>query len=68
MNSISNNDTTAPILVPVEVAGKMLGIGRTSVFGLIKTNDMETAKIGSRRLVYVESIRALAERARANQV
>lgn len=52
-----------PVLVSVETARAMLGIGKTTIFAAIKAGDLETIKWGRRRLVRVSSIRALADRA-----
>lgn len=41
---------------------KILGLGRTKVYVLINSRELETIKIGNRRLVKVESIRRLIEK------
>jgi excisionase family DNA binding protein len=40
---------------------KVLGLGRTTVYNLIRSGELETVKIGNRRLVKVESIRRLID-------
>jgi len=45
----------------ISEAAKALGLGRTSIYALINEGRLETVKIGRRRLVKVESIRALLE-------
>ncbi len=42
-----------------------LGIGKTRCFELIKSGELETIKLGQRRLVKVSSIHRLVERAAA---
>ena len=42
----------------------MLGIGRSKVYELIGTGELETIKLGSATLILVESITALVERRR----
>jgi excisionase family DNA binding protein len=53
------------ILVSIPDAAKALGIGRSKVYELVGEGRLETVTIGRRRLVRVESIRALAEAAEA---
>ena len=48
------------LLVPVEDAGGMLGIGRTKTFELIRAGHLIARKIGSRTVVEAESIRSFA--------
>jgi excisionase family DNA binding protein len=40
-------------------AGKTLSLGRTTINNLIKSEQLETIKIGRRRLIKTESIRRL---------
>ena len=48
----------------VETTSKVVGVGKTMVWGLIKSGELETITIGSRRLVLVESRKAYIERRR----
>ena len=50
------------ILISIREATEMLGIGRTTIYRLIAEGRLETVKIGSRRLVKVESLREIIER------
>ena len=43
---------------PVEAA-RMIGIGRTNMFGLIANGSVKSSKLGSRRVVLVSSLREL---------
>jgi len=52
-----------PVLVPVwPTAGQAIGLGRTKTFELIATGQLHSIKIGKRRLVAVEELRAFAAR------
>ena len=51
-----------PLLVSINEATKVLSLGRTSVYELIHTGELETRKMGRRRLVTVASIKRLAEK------
>jgi hypothetical protein len=51
--------------VPVLTAGRMLGIGRTKVYELVGTGDLELVHIGARALVPVDSVQEFAARLRA---
>ncbi|PWL18732.1 DNA-binding protein [Falsochrobactrum shanghaiense] len=43
-------------------AAKMLGVGRTKIYDMLAKGQILSMRIGSRRLVKVESIKALIER------
>ena len=47
------------LTVSVSAAAKALGLGRTSIYALIKQNRIETIKIGRRTLVPTSSLRRL---------
>lgn len=49
-----------PIFISVPEAGRSLGIGMTKTIELIASGVLRSAKIGARRLVYIDSIEALA--------
>ncbi len=53
-----------PITVKISIAVRMTGIGRSKLYELIKAREVETVKIGSARLVIVDSLRQLIERHR----
>lgn len=55
----------APRAVSVEAAAELLGIGRTTMFGLIRAGEVETVCIGRRRLVPVPEVDEYLERLRA---
>ena len=53
----------APLLsVRVGEASRMIGIGRTKLYELIKVGDLETVKIGRATLITMRSLRKLIER------
>jgi excisionase family DNA binding protein len=45
-----------PLLCSVGEACRMLGLGRTKVYELIKQGKLDTVRVGRRRLIVVESI------------
>jgi excisionase family DNA binding protein len=49
-----------PILCSQAEAGKMLAIGKTKLGELIAQGELETVRIGARRLVKIASLRRLA--------
>jgi len=49
-----------PLLVSIPEAAAALNLGRSKVYSLISENRLETVTIGRRRLVRIESVRALA--------
>lgn len=52
-----------PITVTVEGAKKALGLGHTKIYELIGAGRLQTIKVGRRRLIKTESIRALVDQA-----
>lgn len=50
-----------PFTTSIADATKALSLGRTSIYALINQGQLETVKIGRRRLIKVESIRRLIE-------
>jgi hypothetical protein len=59
MLELYDKDRTGPLAVSVSTLQKMLPLGRTSIFGLIKSNRLTTVKVGRRRLILVSSVEAL---------
>lgn len=51
------------ILCSVNEAAQMLGIGRTKIYDMLSKGDLASMQIGTRRLVKIDSIKALIERA-----
>ena len=51
-----------PFLVSIVEAGRMLGLGRTKIYDLVKQGELEVVSIGRRRLVSVASVKAFVAR------
>jgi excisionase family DNA binding protein len=51
------------VTISVADAAKALGISRSKTYELIADETLKTIRIGSRRLVRTDSIRALAQQA-----
>ena len=49
-----------PFLYSVKDASRLLGIGKTTTWSLIKQGSLETRKIGARTLVTADSVEHLA--------
>ncbi len=56
-----------PIFTSVPEAGRSLGIGMTKTHELIDSGVLRSAKIGARRLIFIESVEALAAKLMAEQ-
>lgn len=50
-----------PIAISINDTAKALGVGRSSVYALIKSGGLDAIKIGRRTLLTTESIRRLAQ-------
>ena len=48
-----------PIAISINDTAKALGVGRSSVYALIKSGGLDAIKIGRRTLLTTESIRRL---------
>jgi len=51
------------MLCSVREATQMLGIGRTKIYDMLSKGELASIQIGTRRLVKIDSIKALVERA-----
>lgn len=47
------------VLVSISAASKALSLGRSKVYELIQSGDLDVVKIGRRALIPADSIRAL---------
>lgn len=59
MQQLNFNDR---LTLSIPEACAFLGIGRSSLYGLISSGDLQTILIGKRRLVPVDSLRNLIDR------
>lgn len=50
-----------PVAISINDTAKALGVGRSSVYELIKSQKLDAIKIGRRTLLTTESIRRLAQ-------
>jgi excisionase family DNA binding protein len=54
----------APLCVRVNVAARMIGIGRTKLYELIGNGEVEAIKVGNATLIPTASLSAFVERQR----
>ncbi len=52
-----------PLTTTIEGARKATGLGTTKIYELINSGKLSTVKVGRRRLVRTDSLRALVEAA-----
>ncbi len=52
------------VLLTVEEAARRLRIGRTMAFSLLSTGELQSVRIGRRRLIPVEALRDFVRRLR----
>ena len=50
-------------LCSISEAAKLLSIGRTKIYEMLARDEISSVQIGTRRLIKVESLRALIDRA-----
>ena len=55
----------APLCVRVNVAARMMGIGRIKLYELIGNGEVEAIKVGKATLVTTASLNAMIERRRS---
>lgn len=56
-----------PIAISINGAAKALGVGRSSIYSLLKSGRLESIKIGRRTLLTTASISRLANGERGQQ-
>ena len=50
------------LLVSIPDAAKALSVGRTTVYELMRSGQLDTCKMGRRRLITAESLRRLVDK------
>jgi excisionase family DNA binding protein len=61
-NAIENEVSVARMLLTVEQAASLLGVGRTTMFALIRTGDVVTVQIGRLRRIRPADLAAYVDR------
>jgi excisionase family DNA binding protein len=56
------DDEVEQIAFPIEVAAKISGLGRTTLFALVKSGELKSIRVGRRRLVTREALQDLLTR------
>jgi excisionase family DNA binding protein len=56
----------APLLVSIEETARILAVGRSTVYALIGSGELETIHIGRCRRVPVDALQVFVERRRAS--
>lgn len=54
------NGTPPPMLCGIPEAAEFLSVGRSTVYELLKVGRLQSVNIGRRRLVRLDSLRAIA--------
>ena len=62
---MSEQQSGEPICVRVNDAARMIGVGRTKLYELISSGEVETIKIGKAKRITTASLHRLVERHRA---
>ena len=62
---MSGHQSVEPICVRVNDAARMIGVGRTKLYELISSGELETVKIGKATRITTASLRRLVDRCRA---
>ena len=61
---MSGHQHVEPICVRINDAAQMIGIGRTKLYELISSGELETVKIGKATRIITASLHGLVERQR----
>ena len=62
---MSAPQSVEPICVRINDAARMIGVGRTKLYELISSGELETVKIGKATRITTASLRKLVDRHRA---
>ena len=63
----TDQTVTPRVMLTAEQAAEALGIGRTTMYALIKSGDIESVRIGRLRRVPADAIAAYTQRLTAEQ-
>ncbi len=55
-NEVMDTTRQMKVLVSVDEAAAMLSLGRTSVYGLVMQNELQSVKVGRMRRIVVSSL------------
>ena len=55
---ISNDDCDGRFAVSPAEAARRAGLGRTTIYAALKAGDLKSLKIGTRRLIMVDTLKA----------
>ncbi|MGV7212497.1 helix-turn-helix domain-containing protein [Bradyrhizobium sp. UFLA05-112] len=58
----ASSATVQPVLLSISEAAQLLGIGRSTLYGLLSDGDLSGLKIGARTLIRRTDLEALLER------
>ena len=64
---ITNNKIELPMLFTVEQVAQILGIGRSTVFQLIKNDQIESIRLGRSRRIPVDAMQNYVNELRAER-
>ena len=56
---VTTGATLAPEAIDVDGACRLLGIGRSKLYRMIRAGELPSVKLGDRRLLRLETVRAL---------
>ena len=64
----SERNSTEPLSITVDAAARIVGIGRTRMFGLVGNGTVPSFKIGRTRLIRTQDLRDFVNRAARGEV
>ncbi|WP_371917671.1 helix-turn-helix domain-containing protein [Pseudomonas gelidaquae] len=59
---MNQTNLLAPISVGIEEAARLIGVARSMLYEMIKKGEIQTFKLGRRRLVRVKTLEAFVKR------
>ena len=60
MRKRSRQETPAPFLIGVQEAQRLTSLGRSTIYELMDLGDIDSVKVGKRRLISYDSLKAWA--------